>query len=612
MATFGPQACAENGGENTNGSSWVTNYASQQYAGRYNGDRHAAFRFTSVGVPQGATITSATLIVDYDCDFNPIDWRIYGEDVDDSAAFSGGATRRPTQWTQTTGYNAVTGNPSSSLPATAAVQEIVNRPGWASGADMALAIMNQGTVNTRFMCIEQIYRPGSDLQATLTIVYTASSGYSLECEATSFAWTGSAASLEYGYAIDAATASFTWSAPVETVLTYQSTNNYTIVADSTSYVWTGTDADLIYAEGLGAGSGSYSWAGTDVDWTVVRYGAPGAFTWTGSEVSLEYGNILGAEGTSYAITGSSATLLLAGGLTAGGGSYEIVPGWSTMDDTYRIPEETLNLDETYSALAGTWNSGSSPGQVRGLALYLSSWSTTAPSGTFRFAVYAITGTPGTDAVPTGSALMVTESVDIADLSRFNTMWLELRPTTAWTPLANTDYAVVVDGSGLTLTGASLRWGVRSTDISGRNVALYDGSWATTEVGLTGPLFAVVTTPSGSLEYGPAVDANSDTFAWTGTDATLTYGSPTAYIINAEGDSYTWLGRPASLKYNPAFDLDSGSYVWTGTDTTLTANLGNLAALGTSYAWTGMDANLTLAGSDGWTRQITGEEVWTAQ
>ena len=446
-------------------------------------------------------------------------------------------------------------------------------------------------------------------------IKTASSGYTIDAEAGSYAWTGADANTEYGYAVDAESTSYVWSAPVETLLTYSQSNDYEIVAEATTYVWTGSDAELVYQEELDAESGSYAWTGTDVDWTVVRYGDPGAYAITGTDANLVYGNILDAEAASYVWTGADATLTAATTVSAESGSYEIVPGWSTLDDTYSVSEESLNLDATTTAIAGTWNSGSSPARVRGISMYMVNGPDpgASPTGEFRYAVYDVSGTPGVDAVPTGSALMTTEPFDVTSIGdRFHVRWLELRPTSAWTPVANTDYMVVVEDVSLSLGGSAVRWGLRTTDISGRNVATYDGTWSELQAGLIGPLFGVVTAPSAALNFGAEVDGDTTSYTWTGADAELTYGSPDDYIIVGESTSYTWTGSDANLEYHRYVSMEGTSYTWTGTDADFRVGDSAINIEAGSFAWTGTDADLVLAGGDGWTRQTTTEEVWTVQ
>jgi len=120
-------------------------------------DRHGGFRFNNVTVPNGAVIHSAR--VQFVCGFTAVssgadacDVVITGEDADDAAAFTTGSTN-------VTGRTDTTATVTWELPASSGddawtegdaglnqrtpnlatiVQEIVDRAGWASGADLVL------------------------------------------------------------------------------------------------------------------------------------------------------------------------------------------------------------------------------------------------------------------------------------------------------------------------------------------------------------------------------------------------------------------------------------------------------------------------------------------
>lgn len=102
-------------------------------------DRIGALRFQSTGIPQGSTISSATLTINITAATNadPTDavLLVTGDDVDDSPALS--STHRPSSgWTNTTATatenNLAVG--ATAIDVTSIVQEIVNRPGFAGGA----------------------------------------------------------------------------------------------------------------------------------------------------------------------------------------------------------------------------------------------------------------------------------------------------------------------------------------------------------------------------------------------------------------------------------------------------------------------------------------------
>lgn len=103
----------------------------------------AGVRFQNVTVPNGATITSATLELFVATADDPI-VDIYGEDTDDAATFTTANNNVSSRTLTTAKYTWSGTNIGASqwhsLPVTSIVAEIVARGGWASGNDMAFII----------------------------------------------------------------------------------------------------------------------------------------------------------------------------------------------------------------------------------------------------------------------------------------------------------------------------------------------------------------------------------------------------------------------------------------------------------------------------------------
>lgn len=108
-------------------------------SGNASTDRLGALRFPSTGIPQGATITSATLTINItvatSADPTNAVLLVTGDDVDNSPALSN--THRPSSgWTNTTATatenNLAAG--ATAIDVTSIVQEIVDRPGFSGGA----------------------------------------------------------------------------------------------------------------------------------------------------------------------------------------------------------------------------------------------------------------------------------------------------------------------------------------------------------------------------------------------------------------------------------------------------------------------------------------------
>lgn len=95
-------------------------------------------RYLNVTIPQGATVTSATITLTRKANPNGgTHWGwLYGVAADDAAQFSTPGNR-PFDAAKTTARVLAANGASVTLNVTAIVQEIVNRAGWASGNDMA-------------------------------------------------------------------------------------------------------------------------------------------------------------------------------------------------------------------------------------------------------------------------------------------------------------------------------------------------------------------------------------------------------------------------------------------------------------------------------------------
>ncbi len=140
-------------------------------------NHYGGLRFVNVTIPQGSTINSATLTVTLPSgSFDDPNLTIWAHDTDDAPTFTTGAsdvsgraaTTATTTWAAT---NLGTGAKTS--PSLAGViQEIINRPGWAGGNDLALILKGNATDAFRFNAQDG---GGADY-ATLNIDYTTGGG----------------------------------------------------------------------------------------------------------------------------------------------------------------------------------------------------------------------------------------------------------------------------------------------------------------------------------------------------------------------------------------------------------------------------------------------------
>jgi hypothetical protein len=110
------------------------------------GQRHVGIRFTSIGVPQGATVTEAYIkFISRNSRTDDTDVVIYAEDVDDASTYSN-SSNNLTGRTKTSAFsNWALADWSSdqayySPELKNLVQEVVNRESWSSGNDLAFII----------------------------------------------------------------------------------------------------------------------------------------------------------------------------------------------------------------------------------------------------------------------------------------------------------------------------------------------------------------------------------------------------------------------------------------------------------------------------------------
>lgn len=145
--------------------------------------RAISLRFTSVTIPQGASITSAkiTFVSPSYAQSITLKAKIEGVDEDNTAEFvispeSTAKTRTKTTanvaWEQALSVAADTAFDTPNIGTI--VQEIVDRAGWSSGNAMAFYLSDNGSSSGQYIDMEE-YNSSSSEAALLTIVYVGSS-----------------------------------------------------------------------------------------------------------------------------------------------------------------------------------------------------------------------------------------------------------------------------------------------------------------------------------------------------------------------------------------------------------------------------------------------------
>ena len=156
------QANSDDAHQDNGGPLQLSGYNNVIYTGNYNAGYNDIFiglRFTTIGIAQGSTITDAVLTT-YRTRLGPTtpNLTLRCSDEDNAATFSGGAdidgrtlTTAGTNWTS--GFGAGNNQDVNAPDMAAAVEEVIGRPGWASGNALAVIIdNNSGTAGAYYAC----------------------------------------------------------------------------------------------------------------------------------------------------------------------------------------------------------------------------------------------------------------------------------------------------------------------------------------------------------------------------------------------------------------------------------------------------------------------------
>jgi len=145
----------------------------------------AGLRFTNVTIPQGATISSATLTLYGYSTYSTgstISAIAACEDADNSAAFASSpanfkSTNRPRTTATSSAVNiaSVTAGNAYTWNVTTSVQEVIDRAGWTSGNAISIFVDNNASSSSEWQEFEA-YDHSTSLAAKLDIVYTTGGG----------------------------------------------------------------------------------------------------------------------------------------------------------------------------------------------------------------------------------------------------------------------------------------------------------------------------------------------------------------------------------------------------------------------------------------------------
>ena len=179
MTTINKQVSAStDDGYETNDTS-INLDGNDAYVGHIVDTYDAGLRWQSVNIPQGTTITSATLSVYLVIDNGTLSANIRGIDEDNTATWSAGS--RPSQRTKTTAT--ITANEANwnnwgtggwvDIDITSVIQEIVDRGSWSANNALAIVIEDTSGSGTNYISFHAWDFAGNAHGAKLDIVYDA-------------------------------------------------------------------------------------------------------------------------------------------------------------------------------------------------------------------------------------------------------------------------------------------------------------------------------------------------------------------------------------------------------------------------------------------------------
>jgi hypothetical protein len=135
----------------------------------------------------------------------------------------------------------------------------------------------------------------------------------------------------------------------------------------------------------------------------------------------------------------------------------------------------------------------------------------SPTGTVVAKLYAITGTPNSDAVPTGSALATSDTIDASNIT--DTWWrFVFNGSNKYTMTQNTWYAIVLEYTGDSSNNLRVE-ADNTTPTHGGNAVKYESSaWGAQSRDLSFAVYSIASS-------GYTIEATSGSFALAGTAGT---------------------------------------------------------------------------------------------
>lgn len=332
----------------------------------------------------------------------------------------------------------------------------------------------------------------------------------------------------------------------------------------------------------------------------------GTYTYSGTAATITAQRKLTADSGSYAYTGTAATL------TYTPVSNIVIYGHFRGSSATTVPAPwTYNVFPASTPTAGVIIADLKDDTDTATGISISNTGTTAGYSAVG------TGDPGrittnnsswpTAVIETGWIRNEDIFLEFGGLTSGDSYELELAGCTEGSAAYDTDFIVNgvtarYDNSTNTIATAEV---VLSGTVSGTTLTVQVSGTTSFANPINGFKLTITPAPAGiyslscetgSYSYaGTSVDllaarlltADSGTYNYTGTAATLTYTAPGSYSLAADSGSYSYLGTAIALTASRTLSADSGAYAYNGTSAdlnygrTLTADSGVYAYAGTS-------------------------------
>jgi hypothetical protein len=342
-----------------------------------------------------------------------------------------------------------------------------------------------------------------------------------------YAYTATAASIEYGREIVPEAASYTYTATAASI-----ERGFEVVPESAAYLYTPTDATFDRTYIVAVAGATYTYSATDASIEFGREIVPesAAYTYTAQSVSIERGYEIAADSASYLYgVGAELTFDRTYIVAVGSATYTYTATDASIEFGREIAPEASSF--TYTATDASIEYG------RELAVEAASYLYTPTDASIEY---------GREIVPEAAPYLYTATAATITYSVGAVGFTGPFPFPRGGVPGDTAYTLAVDSASYayTATAASIEYG--------REIVPESASFA-------------YSATDASIEYGRELAVGSASFLYSATDASIEYGRELA----VGSASYLYTPTDASLEYGREVVADAASYLYTPSDVTIT-------------------------------------------